>query len=128
MQRTTVNGIPAAYSAARTTSGSGALDIVVFAYELTKDQAVHFVTLSQAGAATTFDSMFASMRRMGDKEAAAIRPRKVSVVTVKGGDTLDSLAKRMAYSDFQLDRFLVLNGLTASSKLVPGQKVKLVIY
>jgi predicted Zn-dependent protease len=34
----------------------------------------------------------------------------------------------MAYRDYQLDRFLVLNGMTASSTLVPGQRVKLVVY
>jgi predicted Zn-dependent protease len=34
----------------------------------------------------------------------------------------------MAYHDFQLDRFLTLNNLSANSKLVPGQKVKLIIY
>jgi hypothetical protein len=34
----------------------------------------------------------------------------------------------MAYRDFKLDRFLTLNGLSADSRLVPGQKVKLVIY
>jgi hypothetical protein len=34
----------------------------------------------------------------------------------------------MAYRDFQLDRFLAINGLNANSPLVPGQKVKLVVY
>jgi len=128
VQRTTVNGIPAAYAGARTTSGSSSLDVVVFAYELAKDQAVHFVTVSQAGATTTFDQMFGSMRRLTDKDVAGIRPRKVTVVSAKAGDTVDSLSKRMAYTDFQLDRFLVLNGLEAGSKLAPGQKIKLVIF
>ena len=34
----------------------------------------------------------------------------------------------MAYRDFQVDRFLALNGLAANSPLAPGQKVKLVVY
>ena len=34
----------------------------------------------------------------------------------------------MAYSDFKLERFLSLNGLGSNSRLVPGQKVKLVVY
>ena len=34
----------------------------------------------------------------------------------------------MAYRDFQLERFLALNGLAANAALVPGQKVKLVVY
>jgi predicted Zn-dependent protease len=69
-----------------------------------------------------------SLRKISPAEAQAIRPRVIHVVTVKPGDTLQSLAGRMAYSDFRLDRFLVLNGMTAGSALVPGQRVKLVIY
>ena len=34
----------------------------------------------------------------------------------------------MAYRGFKLDRFLSLNGLAPNSTLVPGRKVKLVVY
>ena len=34
----------------------------------------------------------------------------------------------MAYTDLKLERFLVLNSLTANSRLSAGQKVKLVVY
>ena len=44
------------------------------------------------------------------------------------GDTMASLARRMAYSNYQAERFQVLNRLTASSRLTPGQKVKIVVY
>ena len=57
-----------------------------------------------------------------------MRPRKLSVVTVKSGETVQTLAGRMAYTDKPLERFLVLNGLTSTSRLVAGQKVKLVVY
>jgi len=50
------------------------------------------------------------------------------IETVRPGDTVQSLASRMAYRDFKLERFLSLNGLTANSILAPGQKVKLVNY
>ena len=50
------------------------------------------------------------------------------MVTVRPGDTAQSLASRMAYRSFQLDRFLSLNNLAANTRLVPGQKVKLVVY
>jgi predicted Zn-dependent protease len=52
----------------------------------------------------------------------------IHVVTVGRGDTLQSLADRMAYRDYKLDRFLTLNGLSQDSRLLPGQKVKLVVY
>jgi predicted Zn-dependent protease len=34
----------------------------------------------------------------------------------------------MAYRDFKVDRFLMLNNLPANARLVPGQKVKIVVY
>ena len=127
LERTTVNGIPAAYGTARVTSGSSQVDVVVFAYEFSNGQAYHFTTISPAGQSGAFEPMFRSMRRIGASEAAAIKPRRIAVVTARSGDTVRSLAGRMAYTDYQLERFLVLNGLTATSTLSAGQKVKIVI-
>lgn len=128
IQTTTVNGIKAAYGATRATSGNGQVDVIVFAYEFGPQQAYHFSTISQAGQATQFNSMFQSIRRISATEASAVRPRKLSVVTVKSGETLQTMAGRMAYTDRALERFLVLNGLTSASKLAVGQKVKIVVY
>jgi len=101
----------------------------VFAYQWDRDTAYHFVTLTRAGQGLSpFASMFNSLRRVGDAEAAAIRPRVINVVSVARGDTMQSLAARMAYRDYKLERFLVLNGLNSNSQLAPGQKVKLVVY
>lgn len=128
IKRTTINGLPAAYGVARAQSGGSQVDVVVFAYEFSRSQAFHFLTIASAGNASTFSPMYGSMRRISAAEGAAVRPRKLLVVTVKPGDTLQSLAGRMAFTDAPLDRFLVLNGLSATSQLVPGQKVKLVVY
>ncbi len=49
------------------------------------------------------------------------------MVTVRNGDTVASLAARMAYSDAREARFRVLNGLGANDTLKAGQKVKIVI-
>ena len=72
--------------------------------------------------------MVQSVQRLSAQEAAAIKPRRVEVVTVKSGDTVQSLAKRMAYTDYPLDRFLTINALTANSVLRPGQRVKIVSW
>jgi len=128
VQRTTVNGIPAYYSTARVASQSGQVDLTVFAYEFSRSSAFHFVTLTKAGGTGVFNSMFNSVRRLSAAEAAAIKPRRIDVVTVGRGDTMASLARRMAYSNYQAERLQVLNRLTASSRLTPGQKVKIVVY
>ncbi len=127
-QRTTVNGIPAAYATTRVQNSSGQVDVTVFAYEFSNSQAFHFLTIASAGNAAQFNGMFGSLKRISASEAAAVRPRKLAVVTVRSGDSLRSLGARMAYSNAALERFLVLNGLDANSRLVPGQKVKIVTY
>lgn len=128
VQATTVNGIPAAYSVAQVQGQDGAVDVAVFAYEWGPNSAFHFMTITPTGQAGVFNPMFQSMRRISDSEAAGVKARKLTVYTVKAGDTVQSLASRMAYSDAPLERFLVLNALTASSRLSAGQKVKLVTY
>ncbi len=127
IQRTTVNGLPATYGTARVNSGNGQVDVVVFAYEFSNSQAFHFATISQAGRTDTFSPMFNSMRRISTAEAAAVVPRRIDVVTVARGDTVQSLARRMAYTDAQEQRFRVLNGLASNEGVTAGQKVKIVV-
>ena len=128
VQRTTVNGLPAAYGSARVASGNGQVDVTVFAYQFSGSQAFHFVTLTPAGRAQVFDPLYRSMRRITANEAAAVKPRQIDVVTARVGDTVQSLAGRMAYSSAQFERFLVLNGLSANARIVAGQKVKIVTF
>lgn len=128
IERTTVNGLPASYAIARVDSNNGQVDVTVFAYEFSKNSAYHFATIAPAGSASVFSPMYQSIVRLSTAEAAAIKPRKVDVVTVKSGDTISSLSSRMAYSSYQQDRFLVLNRLTATDGLRVGQKVKIVTY
>ncbi len=124
-ERTTVNGIPAAYTRFRAASGQTQVDVVVFAYQLSSGQAVHFAALGQASA---LEPAFGSLRRLSRAESAAIKPRVVRVATVRDGDTPETLSRRMAYPDTRLDRFQVLNGLAPGQPLRPGDKVKLVTY
>lgn len=124
-----INGMPAAITTARVNSASGVLDVSVAAYQWSSDRVYYFVMLTPAGyGVAPFMPMINSLRRITPQEAAAIRPRIIHIVTIAPGDTLQSLASRMAYRDYKLDRFLALNGLASGSRLVPGQKVKLVVY
>lgn len=128
IQRTTVNGLPASYTSIRANTQSGAVDLTVYAYEFAKDKAYHFVAITKAGGAGVFNSMYGSLRQISAAEAGAVRSRKIEVVTVKSGDSIASLSGRMAYSQNQQQRFLVLNRLSANDRLTAGQKVKIVTY
>ncbi|WP_062732947.1 M48 family metalloprotease [Sphingobium abikonense] len=128
VSRTTINGIPAAWRTVRATSQSSQVDATVFAYDFGGGKAYHFLLLTPAGRGIgPFTSMVQSVERLSAKDAAAIKPRRIDVVTVKAGDTVQSLSRRMAYGDLQLERFLTINALDANATLRPGQKVKIVV-
>ncbi len=67
-----------------------------------------------------------SFRRLSRGEAAALVPTEVEIVTVRRGDTVASLAARMAPDAFAEARFRVLNGLQQGEEVLPGERVKLV--
>lgn len=128
-RRLTINGMRAESTTAHVRTDSGTIDVSVVAYQWDPQHVYHFVMLTQGGAGIgPFTPMVNSLRKISAEEAAAIRPRIIHVVTVGPGDTVQSLANRMAYRNFKLDRFLTLNGMTADTKLVPGEKLKLVVY
>jgi predicted Zn-dependent protease len=72
--------------------------------------------------------MFKSVSRVTQAEAAAVKPRKLRVVTVGKSDTVATLAARMAYKSLQTERFRALNGLSGAATVKAGQKVKIVTY
>jgi predicted Zn-dependent protease len=124
-----INGMPAAFTTTQLRTQSGFVDVSVMAYQWDAQRIYHFVMLTQGGSGLgPFTPLVNSLRKISPEEASAIRPRIIHVVTVAPGDTVQSLASRMAYRDYKLDRFLVLNGLSANSPLEPGRKVKLVVY
>jgi predicted Zn-dependent protease len=124
-----IAGLKAASASANTSTQSGAVVVTVYAYEFAANSAFHFVSIVPAASSPdVFSSMFRSMRRLSAQEAAAIRPRRIDVVSVKSGDSVASLAAKMAYSEFREDRFRVLNGLASDAVLKSGQKVKLVVF
>ena len=128
-QHVTINGVPVAFTTAHAQTQSGVVDVSVAAFQWDAQRVYHFITLTPGGAGVgPFVSMINSLRRISAAEAAAIRPRIIDVVTVRPGDTVQSLASRMAYRDFKLERFLSLNGLDAATRLAPGQKLKLIVY
>ena len=111
------------------TSGQNQVDVTVTAYEFGNNRRYHFVTIAQAGQGTgPFSSLIASVSRLSASEAAAIRPRVLDVVTVRSGDTISSLASRMAYENYREERFRVLNDMGSGDQLRVGQRVKLIVY
>jgi predicted Zn-dependent protease len=79
-------------------------------------------SLDEAFRRTTY-----SLRHLSDAEAAALKPYRIQVVRVKSGDTVESLASRMPFPDYKVERFRVLNGLVDNARLEPGTLVKTIV-
>ena len=105
------------------------MDVTVVAYSFSDTTAYHFVVVAPQGQGQgALAALTQSFRRMSGDEAAAVRARRIDVVKVRDGDTIQSMAARMAYKDNQVERFTVLNALNPNAPLVPGRRVKIVVY
>ena len=117
------------FSAATATAKGEQWSFRLFALRFGSD-VYRFIFAAKAMAAPSdraFRESVSTFRRMSLKESAQIHPLRLRIVTVRADDTVDRLAKRMAIADHPLERFLVLNGLTAHDALKPGDKVKIVV-
>jgi predicted Zn-dependent protease len=127
-QTTTINGVPAVSLLSRVTPTSGqAVDVAVMAYNI-NGKGFHFALVGPAGQLNPTFPMTQSFRLLTDAEVAALRPRQIEIVTARSGDTIASLSSRMAYPDFQKDRFMMINGIATERSLQTGEKLKIVTY
>jgi len=125
-----INGMEAATGAGRISGKNGQRDVRVIAIRFAPDQVYRLLFLTPPDQTARFEEEFRrttySFRRLSVSEAAALKPLRVRVITVRKGDTQESLARRMLLEDYPLERFRVLNGLRASDALAPGRRVKIV--
>jgi predicted Zn-dependent protease len=129
----TINGMEAATGRTQVNTKSGRANYrsVLIRHPNGKVFEFVFVSLSDLGA--QYDSAFRtiafSFRQIDASEAQQYnRPQRIRIVTVKSGDTIQSLSKRMVMTDGKEGWFRVLNGLQEGQQLQPGQKVKIVTY
>jgi len=122
-----INSVDAAVSAARVQGNQGMMDVGIHAYRTAPDQVYLVRTVAPAGRGQVFDPLIASFRRLSPAEAdAAARGRRIDVVTVKPGDTVGSLAARMAPPYNRELSFRALNGIP-DRPLRPGEQLKLIV-
>lgn len=76
---------------------------------------------------TALDRAAESWRPLSPAEARAAQPLRLRVVEARSGDTVESLARRMAFDRLAVERFRVLNDLGPGEAVRPGERVKLVV-
>lgn len=128
VQRTTVNGLETVVAPARAQNQNGqVLDVAFIAYRV-GDRAFHFITITPQNGGAALQPMWRSFRQLSAAEAGALRARRVEIVTVRSGDSVQSLSRRMAFDTYQEDRFRAINGLDANGAVRAGEQVKIVTY
>lgn len=130
VRQTRVNGIAMASTTVAVQTRSGSVSVRLVAIAQTPNKVFRFMIVMPSQAVRAMgprvDAMVAGYRRLSDAEAAALKPLWLRVVTVKRGDTIAGLSRRMAFDDYREDRFRALNNLTGTNQLRAGQKVKIV--
>lgn len=121
-----INGMAAASALTKV----GEYNTRLVAIEAEPSKVYRFLMGTRPDAGTRHDAalreLYMSFRRISQAEAAAAKPLRIRIVTVKQGDTVTSLGERMAYPDFRVERFQALNGLEQSERLQVGRQLKLV--
>jgi predicted Zn-dependent protease len=126
---TTVNGRPALTGELTRKVQNGTVRVVLQLVPWNESLAMFMLAVDPDGAGkTALDGWLGSLRGLTPADQAAFRYRVVRAVQVAPGDTVASLAARMAYDDQPEARFRVLNGLGPDDRLTPGRWVKIIAW
>lgn len=131
LERIDVNGMEGATGSLRVQGQSGTIDARFVAVRWDGQTVYRFLFVTPANITGNYAEAFRhttySLDRLSASEAAALRPLRLDIVEVRSGDTIETLSRRMAFSDLRRERFMVLNGITAEGQLQPGMLVKIVV-
>jgi len=126
-----VNGLAAATGRVEGRTGSGPVVLRLVAFRHPDGAIYRMLFVAPAAQAAAFSVPFRrttySFRVLSAGEAAALRPHRLRVVTVRPGDTVARLAARLPYADDREARFRALNGLAPGARLQPGRRVKTIV-
>ncbi|MDD9876695.1 MAG: M48 family metalloprotease [Magnetovibrio sp.] len=130
IERLDVNGLAGATGEARLSTGDGPRDVRLIAIRADKDQIFRFAFVTPPSESKRLNLELRrttySFRRLSASEAAAIQPLRIKMVTVRSGDTVQSMARRFPFERFRREWFRLLNDLKPGDPLVPGRRVKIV--
>jgi predicted Zn-dependent protease len=124
---TRVNGVPALFVPVAVQSRDGPISLSIAVYGGGGSSAYHFLLASPGmDPPPAIETLFRSFRLLDPAEAASLRPRRIRVVRAGRGETLGTLAARMA-GEHKLEQLLMLNGRERGSPLRPGELVKIAV-
>ncbi len=131
-QRISINGMEAATGIAQGTVSNQPATFRLIAVRFPDNHVYRMLFAAPTQAFNSMDGQFGasanSLRQISAAEAAGFKPRRIKVVQVQAGDTIDSLAAKMQVDEAKVDWFKVINRLDQGQPLQAGQLVKIVTY
>ncbi|MEM6462668.1 MAG: M48 family metalloprotease [Pseudomonadota bacterium] len=124
VQSVQVNGLDAA--TARATADEWDFDVAVVRVD---NRIYRLLTAAPRGSRNlqrTSNAILGSFRKMTPAEIAAAQPLRVRVETIRPGESVSSVARRMRGTDRRVELFRLLNALPPGSGLSVGQEVKVI--
>lgn len=127
LERITVNGFPGATGSFTGNLNGTPATIRLVAIAWNGRMARFQIALPASVASATVEEVKRSaysFRALSEKERQAVRPYRVRIFTAGAGDSVSSVARRMPFTNFQEERFRVLNGLKPGENIQPGRMYK----
>ena len=132
LEGVTIGGMEAAVATARVNAAKGSANLYLMVVRFSRNTVFRF---QYALAATLSDTMMdrvkestASLRVLTTSEATNWKPMHLEVVTANADTTLASLAAQMRFVGEPMEWLLTLNGLQPGTKILPGQKFKVLTH
>lgn len=125
VRRTEINGFPAVTAVARAGEWNFRLAVIQNA-----DRIYRIIFAARAltpAADKEFMDSIGTFRRLTAEEAGEIHAPRIALIRAGQGDTVQSLAARMATANRPLQYFRLLNGIESDDALTPGEHYKIVM-
>lgn len=129
-QNIIINGMDAATASIKGSINGKAMNIRLIAIRWGEKQFARFQiampTNLSAAQMQVLKTTTYSFDRMSQKDKLRLKPYRIKLVTSRSGDSVGSLASRMAQKDHKEQRFRVLNGLKPNDKIIANRLYKVV--
>ncbi|PCJ00243.1 MAG: peptidase M48 family protein [Alphaproteobacteria bacterium] len=129
-QNITINGMAAATASIKGSLNGKAMNVRLIAIRWSDKQFARFqIAVPSNLSAPQMKALKAStysFNRMSKSDKSRLKPYRIKLITSKAGDSVASVASRMAQKDHKEQRFRVLNGLKPHDKIVANRLYKIV--
>ena len=124
IQAITINGLEAAR--AHAANDRWQFDVVVI---FVKNHVFRFLTAAPKNSSelnSVANATTSSFKALSSREISALKPLRIHVLTIKGGETVASVAARMQGTNAKEKLLRIINALPATANLSAGDRIKII--